>query len=536
VLPPFEGPITSNPDDGTQYTVTIPFFGVKGLASSSSSDGFALTKRDGVAINLTEGTPLQPGIASFTSTGPRTPDARLKPDVTAPGVAIVSTLVGSGNGAETLSGTSMAAPHISGVAALVLQAHPKWKPAAVKSAIMNSGDPSGIADYSARRAGTGMVSAPGAVGSLAYAFADRDETTANFGFEELSTNFSQTKAVHVHNDTTTPVTFNVSVQNKGGSPHNVTFSASQVTVPPRGDATVDMTLTVPAATVGDSSAFRDVAGLVTFTPTTSTGNRGYSLKVAYYLVPRVSANIESALALPKKSTTGVVAVTNQGSPIEATADFYAWGLEDHREALGRFDVRAVGVQSFPFSATDQLLVFAVNTFKAWSTPESNEFDIAIDSNNDGNADFIVFNIDHGLLTAGAYDGVEIVGVFNVATGKVVAADFLASTSTDSSTMLLPVFASRLGVTDANPRLTYAVTSFDLFGDGADEVPGTASFNAYHSAITTGQFADLLPNDTVSVPFTINPAEAAITPPKGYMIVTPDNKNGAAEAKLLRMKF
>ena len=93
-------------------------------------------------------------------------------------------------------------------------------------------------------------------------------------------------------------------------------------------------------------------------------------------------------------------------------------------------------------------------------------------------------------------------------------------------MLLPVLASRLGITPANPRLTYNVISFDLLSDGADELAGFASFNAFQSAITTGQFAVVAPNATVSVPVAINPAEAAITPPVGYMIVSQDNKNGA----------
>ena len=38
VLPPFEGQITENPDTGEKYTVTIPFFGVKGLATTTTSD------------------------------------------------------------------------------------------------------------------------------------------------------------------------------------------------------------------------------------------------------------------------------------------------------------------------------------------------------------------------------------------------------------------------------------------------------------------------------------------------------------------
>src|SRR6185503_10805203 len=91
-LPPFEGPITSNPDTGEQFTVSIPFYGVRGLAASPTSDGFALVQRDGLPIALSQGIPIQTGLAPFTSSGPRTPDSLLKPDITAPGVNIVSTL------------------------------------------------------------------------------------------------------------------------------------------------------------------------------------------------------------------------------------------------------------------------------------------------------------------------------------------------------------------------------------------------------------------------------------------------------------
>ena len=84
-LPPFEGPITSNPDTGEQFAVSIPFYGVRGLAATATSDGFALVQRDGLSVALTQGVPIRTGLASFTSGGPRTPDSLLKPDITAPG-------------------------------------------------------------------------------------------------------------------------------------------------------------------------------------------------------------------------------------------------------------------------------------------------------------------------------------------------------------------------------------------------------------------------------------------------------------------
>ena len=269
-LPPFEGPITSNPDTGESFTVTIPFLGVRGLASSPTSDGFALVRRDGQPVSLAEGTPIQTGMASFSSGGPRTPDSLLKPDITAPGLNIVSTLVGSGNQSLTISGTSMATPHVAGTAALTIQAHPRWKPAAIKSAIINSGNPNDLSDYAARTAGSGFVNAAAAVGTQAYAFGDKDETTVNFGLVSFSQDFSKSRAITVKNDGPT-ATFDVAVEKAHGAPHSVSFTPAHITVPKNGTATIQLTLEIPAATAGgslanppaDFDAFHDVAGVVT---------------------------------------------------------------------------------------------------------------------------------------------------------------------------------------------------------------------------------------------------------------------------------
>ena len=139
--PPFEGQITSDPDTGFQFTVTIPFFGIRGCLGVGTCPGDTdnpdnLITADspqgtGGTVTLTNTTFASPGFssfASFSSGGPRTGDSWLKPDITAPGVGTVSTGVGTGNGAATISGTSMASPHVAGVAALVKQAHPSLEP------------------------------------------------------------------------------------------------------------------------------------------------------------------------------------------------------------------------------------------------------------------------------------------------------------------------------------------------------------------------------------------------------------------------
>jgi hypothetical protein len=61
-------------------------------------------------------------VADFSSRGP-TPDGTVKPDVVAPGVDVLSAMPGGGYG--TLSGTSMATPHVAGVVALLWSANPR---------------------------------------------------------------------------------------------------------------------------------------------------------------------------------------------------------------------------------------------------------------------------------------------------------------------------------------------------------------------------------------------------------------------------
>ncbi|MGB5935781.1 MAG: cell wall-binding repeat-containing protein [Ornithinimicrobium sp.] len=86
-----------------------------------------------------------PAVAAFSSRGPvkvlASKQTILKPDLGAPGVSVLSAVAPAGDGTSRWScktGTSMASPHVAGLAALIGQGNPTWSPMAIKSALMTS--------------------------------------------------------------------------------------------------------------------------------------------------------------------------------------------------------------------------------------------------------------------------------------------------------------------------------------------------------------------------------------------------------------
>ncbi|HYR36166.1 MAG TPA: S8 family serine peptidase, partial [Burkholderiales bacterium] len=300
-FPPFEGPITSNPDTGEAANVTIPFLGVKGPATTASSDGAKLRLvADGTATTVAAASLANPnykGFASFTSGGPRNGDSGLKPDVSAPGVSIISTGMGTGNQGAALSGTSMAAPHVTGVAALTRQAHSRWTVEDIKSAIVNTGNPSAVLGYSTSLGGTGLVQPARSTATQVVARAEgrRFGSSLSFGFAELKGNFRKTKEIVLRNNGSSDAIFNIAPAGASGSPHTVSLSRSSVRVRARSEAEVSVTLAVPAATAGASDGFHEVVGFVEFTPASASDNGGVALRVPYYLVPRALSDVDTKI-------------------------------------------------------------------------------------------------------------------------------------------------------------------------------------------------------------------------------------------------
>lgn len=121
--------------------ITIPVVGI------SAVDGATIDTRlaaDGVVMTWSGlGSFPNPAgglISSFSAYG-MSPDLQLKPDIGAPGGAIYSTYPLELGGHATISGTSMAAPHVAGAAALLLQSAPRTKSHDVAAILQNTASP-----------------------------------------------------------------------------------------------------------------------------------------------------------------------------------------------------------------------------------------------------------------------------------------------------------------------------------------------------------------------------------------------------------
>jgi minor extracellular serine protease Vpr len=526
--PPYDGSITVNPDTSVPFHVTIPFLGVQ------LSDGATLLAAAVSTAQVTSGGSAQP-IASFSSGGARNGDSALKPDVAAPGEAIISAGMGTGTGSLNDSGTSMASPLTAGVAALVRQAHPSWKKVANwKAAIVNTASADGVTGYQTRNAGAGLLQAIPGVETDAVAIGDPGTATLSYHFAELSQDFQSTKTVVVQNFGNVPLTFDIGTAHDAGSPHSV-VTAPSVTVPAHGKVNVPVQLLVPAATAGDSSALRDIAGLVTFTP--ESGNHGVSLSVPYYLVARATSSIKTTLKMKglHKSGSALATTTNTNGIVSGDADWYAWGLSKAKDSSpDDIDIRAVGVKTDGAN-----IAFAVSTYGRWTTAAANEFDIRVDVNGDGVDDYDVVAADQGLVQSGSANGVMVTIAYSLVNGNGYILSY-TDAPFNNATLVMEIPRSYLCqantpcLSSGDGRISYHVSSYAWSG-ASDAVVGPALFNTVTPSLSVGMDDSVAPGASVPETVAYDATEFGLTPALGFMIVSHDNRSaGGSQAQLIKV--
>ena len=237
-------------------------FGRGSLSSPGST-------RDAITVGAVTSSRVGPAgvVASFSSSGPTPLSLQLKPEVSAPGVNVLSAAPGAQY--TTLSGTSMAAPHVAGAVALLLQRHPSWTPAQVKSALALTGDRAFAGDSrnveaSTIREGGGVVNLQRANDPLVFA------TPVALSFGLVSSTATLTQAVTLTDAGGGAGEWAVTVE-----PQTAVTGAT-IAAPPA--VTVPSALPVTVTTAGAAEA--EVSGFVVLTRGTERRRIPYWFRVA----------------------------------------------------------------------------------------------------------------------------------------------------------------------------------------------------------------------------------------------------------------
>ncbi|MEC0241272.1 S8 family serine peptidase [Paenibacillus dokdonensis] len=254
----------------------------------------ALAKDTGTVTfgGFTAGTTLGDDINSSSSRGPANPVFDIKPDVSAPGTDIMSSVPAYGKdyadegqalpdyseSYDRFTGTSMATPHVAAVAALLKSEHPDWTPFDIKVAISNTAKQLDVTKYDVFAQGSGRVQPLQAATTEALAYESEPTTFSNktydnvkgtITFGNVSPNANNpmnvTRSIVVKNLTGSSSDYTVSVQTTKAATgtlasSNVTVDKSSFTL--TGEQNLTVTLNVPK---GTGTAGNEIQGYVKIT-------------------------------------------------------------------------------------------------------------------------------------------------------------------------------------------------------------------------------------------------------------------------------
>jgi subtilisin family serine protease len=259
------GDPTAMATDGTPNQPTVPAYMV------SKDAGQALIPQNGqpTTIDSDEAYILTTNVdimAGFSGQGPTDVDFRVKPDVVAPGVNVLSSIPGDCGALGCwafFQGTSMATPHLAGSAAVVLGQHPTWSAAQVRSAIVNTADLGVLKDHVT---GTNIVQDVNIQGagrenllSAVRASVSLDPVSVSFGAVPSGSGQSETTTVTLTNISNNTATWSVAV---GAGDPSVAYSVSpsSVSVAPGESATITVSMQANrGGAAGDHQAWLTVS-------------------------------------------------------------------------------------------------------------------------------------------------------------------------------------------------------------------------------------------------------------------------------------
>ena len=237
----------------------------RALVAWAAANAAPTVSIEGPLARLTSGWPDV--VAGSSSRGPA-PTMGIKPDIAAPGSSVLSSVVNDTTGAvnpaglfDQVSGTSMASPHITALAALTKALHPTWSPAQVKSALLNTAETDMSLDLEgnipalAKHRGAGRVNAARLVNpQLTF-----DQPTVSFGLVRPGEPKQLTITATDTRQSGASISYSVSTRAVVGSP-SVNLAAQSFSSAPDASAAFTVALGTAGAPAGDYEGFIEVTG------------------------------------------------------------------------------------------------------------------------------------------------------------------------------------------------------------------------------------------------------------------------------------
>lgn len=519
---------------------------------------FMISNPDGMAIfaNLDVGTlftldpvnaiPIPDRIAEFSSRGPRMMDSYLKPDITAPGNAISAAGMGTGDGPFIKGGTSMAAPHVAGAAALMRQLHPEWSPKQIKSLLMNTATDASVngVPYPVSRQGAGRMQVNVAVdtesvvipasASFGIKESDNEGRRTYWSFHKVQNLGDRTKRYRISSDFLFPDDDEGSVQ---------VLHKGSLKVRPGQSKWFIVKLKINFDKLEADEAYEEYDGFITLTETTRGGD---VLRMPFHVVPlaRADAEVDDGhhkwWSCHKHDSQGVdlgdsaeLEMENDG--IRGTiVDVYQAGVWDANENLNAYgtdnwlDIRYTGAKTYP-APFGTVLEFAMATWGARTAANVMETDVYIDADEDGYWDYVAVAVDY------FEDGTIISAIFGALGGGYL--EFYLSNEAGTSLQTIPIvledmnwigYQTGLSMVDAdNPEFDYWVETFDL-ESGAFDTTDTASFNVM--APTTASLDYFYIEAGEELILTVSASEDS-----GLLFLYMNNKSGRNQAQVVQFK-
>ncbi|KTG20032.1 serine protease [Pseudoalteromonas sp. XI10] len=363
--------IANNTDDGTPApmggsdpTVTIPSVGVTFAA------GTAL--KAGGTFNLTvERLVMSGAIADFTSRGPSM-GGLLKPEITAPGVNIMTAHPGLGDGLTGATGTSFSGPITAGAVSLLKEALPERNAFEIKATLMNTAnlnvtmEPLAI-NPDAELApisyiGAGLVDVNKAANLPVAAWAaDTKQAALSFGLVNASETVELTKTVQVKNFSNEDQVYTLSLEQRyADDVERGSFSLDypeSITVPAGQTMSFDVTATIDPATlpewtlteenIGSQDATADLTNLELDGALIFSDGSDEAFHLVYHVLPKANAAMSF---MPVVTDNGVAhEVTNTGA-VALDPVFAPTVMTDDIDEDQRFDLVGASIETFAVSA------------------------------------------------------------------------------------------------------------------------------------------------------------------------------------------